>query len=99
METIINQIINNLDFNCIININILTYVIIKIIDVFNGTRKVPKNIKIICLITSMFIITSLYLYNGYEDKIVLANSAIAAPVAWSWLLKPMFNKLNINYKK
>ena len=99
MENIINNLINNFDFTYMLAINILTYIIIKTIDSFNGTRKVKTYIKRICLLTSILIVTILYKYNGYDNDIILINSAIASPIAWSWIFKPLFNKIGIGYNK
>ena len=74
MENIITNLINNFDFAYMFAINILTYIIIKTIDSFNGTRKVKTYIKRICLLISILIITILYKYNGYDNDIILINS-------------------------
>ena len=99
MENIINNLINNFDFAYMLAINILTYIIIKTIDSFNGTRKVKTYIKRICLLISILIVTVLYKYNGYDNDIILINSAIVSPIAWSWIFKPLFNKIGIGYNK
>ena len=98
METIVEQIINNFDFAYMLAVNILTYIIIKTIDVFNGEKKVSIIIKRACLLLSIILVTSIYYYNGVNN-IILINSAIATPVSWSWLFKPIFAKFNIDYKK
>ena len=46
----------------------------------------------------MLLITAIYYFAGYTNYIVLINSAIAAPVAWSWVFKPILNKLKLDYK-
>ena len=63
MENIITNLINNFDFAYMLAINILTYIIIKIIDSFNDTRKIKTYIKRICLLISILIVTILYKYN------------------------------------
>ena len=50
-------------------------------------------------VISILIITILYKYNGYDNDIILINSAIASPIAWSWIFKPLFNKIGIGYNK
>lgn len=99
IETIINQIINNFDFAYMLVINVLTYIIIKLIDYFNGDKDVSKIIKRFCLICSIIIVSAIYIYCNYNNKTVIVNSAILAPVFWSWVLKPICVKLNIDYKK
>lgn len=99
MEQIISQILSNFDFCYIFVINILTYIIIKIVDIINKEKKVPTYQKRIILVFSIIIITIAYIIVGYDNNIILINSAILAPVCWSWILKPVCDKLGIGYKK
>ena len=99
LNDIIQETLHSFDFAYCISVNVLTYLIIKIIDSFNGTRKVKTYIKRICLLISILIVTILYKYNGYDNDIILINSAIASPIAWSWIFKPLFNKIGIGYNK
>ena len=39
-----------------------------------------------------------YIFSGYKDYITLLNSAIFSPVFYSWLLKPILDKLGVGYK-
>lgn len=98
MEQIITQIIDNFDFAYMLVINILTYLLIYGIEDYNKIRVVTKD-KRILLCASIVIVTIIYLAIGYENKIILINSAIATPVAWTWILKPIFNKLGLGYKQ
>lgn len=99
MEQIIHQIISNFDFSYIFVVNILTYIIIKIVDILNKEKKVPTYQKRIILVISIIIVTGIYIIIGYDNKIILVNSAIFAPICWSWILKPVCNRLGIDYKK
>lgn len=99
MEQIIDLIINNFDFSFMLSINVLTYLSIKLIDDINGKKKVPRWQKRAVLVLAIILITAAYIGIGYDDKKVLLNSAILAPVAWSWLAKPIAKKLGIDYKK
>lgn len=99
ISQIINQIINNFDFSYMFIVNVLTYIIIKIIDYLNGDTKVHKLIKRICLIISIIFVAIIYKLINYDSNIVLINSAILAPVFWSWILKPICIKFGIDYKK
>lgn len=94
MEQIIYNLINNFNFAYMLVINILTYLINKYtpISKFNTWY---KRLVFICV---MLFITILYYIAGYKDYIILINSAIAAPVAWSWVFKPILNKLKLDYK-
>lgn len=99
MESIFNQIINHFDFAYMLIINLVTYFIIKCIDYLNGPVAVPTIWKRIALVISIILITAIYIGIGYDNKIVLFNSAIAAPVVWSWILRPIFIKMGFGYKQ
>ena len=89
----------NFDFSYMLSVNALTYIIIKIIDDLNGDKAVSVLIKRIVLLISIIIIAIVYEYLNYENTIKLINSSILAPVAWSWIIRPIFNKFKLGYKK
>lgn len=99
INNIITTVINNFDFSFILIVNVLTYSIIKFIDKINKDRNVSRNQKRIILLLSIIIITCSYISSGYDNNIVLLNSAILCPISWSWIIKPIFIKLGIDYKK
>lgn len=99
INTIIQQIITNFDVAYIISINILAYILIKINDYFNGTNQVKFWIKRLYLVISIIIVTILYIiFTDIQNNIII-NSAIAAPVFWSWILKPIISKTKFDYRK
>lgn len=95
---ILNQILSNFDFAYMITINILTYIIIKILDSVDNRDKVPTTEKRIALITSIIIVSVLYYFIGYDNYIIMINSAICSPVFYSWILKPILTKKGLGYK-
>ena len=98
MEQIINQVIAHFDFTLIIVINVLTYFTIKCFDYINGVHHPTTwEKRIIFLIIA---ITMGVIYNIYTDieLYIIINSCIVAPINWSWLIKPIINKLGIDYK-
>lgn len=97
-ESIIKAICDNFNFPYIITVNVLTYLLITITDIINKDKIVTFWQKRIFLLCSIIIIGFVYYVNGI-NTIILCNSAIAAPVAWSWILKPIFAKANLDYKK
>lgn len=97
LEDILTRIFDNFDFGYMAAINIMTYIIIKIHDYANGNLKVSTLMKRVWLVTSLVVVTILYLALGYEPNIVLLNSAIAAPVFYSWVLKPILKKIGVGY--
>lgn len=97
ISNIINTLISQFDFSYCVIVNIMTYVIINfIIKIAGGNIVVP--IKRIILLFSIIVISSIYYYLGTDVK-VLVNSAILAPVSWSWIFKPIASKLGWDYKQ
>lgn len=99
IDFIVNQIMTNFDFAYMVVVNILTYLFIKFIDTANGDKAVSILVKRLMLIISIILVTGVYILSGYDNKIVLLNSAIAAPVAWSWIFRPIIVKFGIGYKR
>lgn len=97
-NVVFSDILNHFNFSYIFSIVILTYIIIKFIDYINKDKKVSTWSKRIVLIISIIFITVAYIIFGYNDYITLLNSAIFSPVFYSWLLKPIIDKLGIGYK-
>ncbi len=97
INNIINALINQFDFTYCVIVNIMTYLIINfMIKVVGGNVVIP--IKRIVLLFSIIVIAAIYYFLGTDIK-VLVNSAILAPVSWSWIFKPIANKLGWDYKQ
>ena len=94
----IQTTINSFDFAFCIVVNILTYCVIKFIDDCNGDKAVNTWIKRLILFIVILFVSAAYYYNGTSLKLVI-NSAILAPVFWSWIMKPLCKKFNIDYKQ
>lgn len=99
INNILNTIIANFDFTYMFMINFVTYNIIKIIDEFNGNKKVKTWVKRLVLIISIIGVTIIYKLTGYDNNLILINSAILSPVFYSWVLKPILIKFDIGYKQ
>ena len=97
INNVITTIISSFDFAYCISVNVLTYLIIKIIDSLNGNKTVSTWSKRIVLLVVIFSTGVLYNLIGYDNKILL-NSAILAPVFWSWIIKPICKYFKIDYK-
>lgn len=96
ISTILNNTINSFDFPFCIIVNIATYLVIKAItDYKHRTNISTWNKRIIFIIVST-IVAILYYFTGSNIKTIL-NSFILAPVSWSWIFKPIFDKFNIGY--
>lgn len=100
LDTIINQILNNFDFAYMLIVNVLCFILIKIHDYLNGDgRKVATWNKRLYLVISIVIIGAVYQQAGEIKTTVLVNSAILAPVFWSWIAAPILHKFGIIYKQ
>lgn len=98
IDVIVDGILSNFDFGFMFIVNVLTYIIIKVIDYFNGDNKVPTWQKRCILIISIFTMAMIYIASGYDNTIMLVNSAILAPVFWSWVVSPILKKFGVGYK-
>lgn len=98
INLIIDNIINNFDFGFMFVVNVATYIMIKIVDHFNGDAKVPTYQKRLLLVIAISFISDIYFIFDYTNVIVLINSAILAPVFWSWVASPILKRLGIGYK-
>lgn len=98
ISNILQTTFNSFDFTYCIIVNILTYIIIKVIDDINKEKEVTTWTKRIVLLASIAFTGVVYLSIG-KDTELLFNSAILAPVSWSWIFKPICAKLNIDYKQ
>ena len=97
INNIINALISQFDFTYCVIVNIMTYLIINfMIKIVGGNIVVP--IKRIVLLFSIIVIAAIYYFLGTDIK-VLVNSAILAPVSWSWIFKPIANKIGWDYKQ
>lgn len=99
MHEIIDQVINNFDIAYMLSINILTYLVIKVIDYFNKYEKVKLIIKRLVLIICTIICCVVYKFFTNIDTQILINSTIAAPVFYSWIMKPFLQRINIGYRR
>lgn len=98
IDVIVDGILSNFDFGFMFIVNVLTYIIIKTIDYFNGDNKVPTWQKRCVLVISIVAMIGIYIAAGYDNTIMLVNSAILAPVFWSWVVSPILKKLGVGYK-
>lgn len=96
ITNILNTTINSFDFPFCITVNIATYLIVKgITDVVgNNILSIWKKRFILLLVS--ITVGVFYCFNGSDYRTIF-NSIILAPVAWSWIFKPICAKLKIDY--
>lgn len=99
IDIMINNIISQFDFGYMFTINVATYIMIQIWDALNGKKVLTTWQKRLMLLLAIIITTTVYIVAHYPNPIILFNSAVFAPVFWSWVLKPILTKFGIGYKK
>lgn len=97
-EHIIDILLENFDISYCIAVNIATYLIIKFIDDINGKKIVPRYCKRIILLLVIIVMAVIYHLSGVNSKVII-DSAILAPISWSWIFKPLCSKFNIDYRR
>lgn len=96
LDNIIQTTLSSFNFTYCIIVNILTYIIIKIAEDATPNKLSIWTKRLILLVVLLSTGVLDYLFGG-NAKLIL-NSAILAPVFWSWLMKPICKKLGLDYK-
>ena len=100
IEIITNSIqttLSSFDFAYCISVNVLTYLVITTISNRNGHKDLTTWSKRLVLLLVILSIGVLYYLLGNDTKTIL-NSAILAPVFWSWIIKPICKHFKVDYK-
>lgn len=97
ITNIIQTTLESFDFAYCIAVNVLTYLVIKFAaDAKNKILTIWQK-RLILLIVILF--TGVVYYIIGTNAKVLLNSAILAPVSWSWIFKPLCAKFGFDYKQ
>jgi len=99
IDIVIKQIIDNFDFAFMFIINVLSYLIVRFVYSIKKGAYVNTWSKRFILMACTVAVGIVYWLAGYDKIIVIINSAILAPVFWDWILRPIFVKLGVDYKK
>lgn len=97
ISEIINTTLMSFDFAYCIIVNILTYLVIKIISEKRSKAIKTNNKRLILLIC--ILLTGVVYYAIGQDIRLIINSGILATVSWDLVFKPICKKLRIDYKK
>ena len=97
IESIIQTTLESFDFSYCIVVNVLTYIIIRIITEYKPKWNLTTWNKRVVLLCTLFSTGVVYYTIGSDVKL-LFNSAILTPVFWSWVMKPICKVFNIDYK-
>lgn len=99
VDVIIKQIIDNFDFALMFIINVLSYIIIRLVYNIKKGRYVTTWSKRFILMGCSIFVAIIYKLSNYNKDIIIINSAILAPVFWDWILRPILIKLGVDYRK
>ena len=97
ISEIINTTLLSFDFAYCIIVNILNYLVIKIISEKRDKAIKTNNKRLILLIC--ILLTGVVYYAIGQDIRLIINSGILATVSWDIVFKPICKKLRIDYKK
>ena len=97
VNNIIQTTLDSFDFAYCIVVNLLTYFVISTINNKLGHKDISTWAKRLVLLITIPSTGVVYYLIGSDTRILL-NSAILAPVFWSWVLKPICKKFKIDYK-
>lgn len=97
IESIIQTTYESFDFTYCICVNVLTYITINTIeDALN--KKLTTWCKRLVTIGAVLVVGVVYYFTGIDNKL-LFNSAILAPVFWSWIGKPLVKRFTNDISK
>lgn len=94
----IEETLSSFDFAYCIAVNILTYLLIVLANSRSENSSITIWNKRSILVGVIVILGVVYYFLGVDIK-TLINSAILAPVFWSWIMKPICQHFNIDYKQ
>lgn len=101
INTFITELLSKFDFQFMLVVNIITWMIIKTIDLANGTKAVPTWLKrLIAFLVGVIVGTIVVLANT-NSFITIFYSFFVSLVSWDIIFKPILNRFGgmLNYYK
>ena len=99
LSEILRTTATSFDFAFVICVNVLAYLVIKLVDKLNGNKVVSTwNKRVITLVCAL-IMGVIYFSLKLGDVKVVLNSIILSFVFWSWIMKPILAFFNIDDRK
>jgi len=93
------NIFDNFDFAYMASVVVATYIAIRTIEPMSKTKHLKRWIKRLIFVLVSLILAGGYIMLKYDNSIALLNSAILAPVVWSWVGKKVADFFGIDYNK
>lgn len=99
IDRILDLLFNYFDLGYMFSVNILTYVLIKIVDHLNKDKAVPVWLKrTIAVLCGLTVGTIIVIFNGFSNTLIY--SFILSLVSWDSVFKPIIKRFeNADYKK
>ena len=99
LSEILRTTATSFDFAFVICVNVLAYLVIKLVDKLNGNKVVSTwNKRVITLVCAL-IMGVIYFSLKLGDVKVVLNSIILSFVFWSWIMNPILAFFNIDYRQ
>ena len=101
MEIISNTIqttLDSFDFAFCIIVNVLTYLIVRVANDLKRPKVLTTWNKRIVLLAVILFTGAVYYFTKGDIRTII-NSAILAPVFWTWIMKPICKAFKIDYKE
>lgn len=99
MEELFDKLLNVFSLEYMISVIIATFMLLKVVDMFNGKKVVPTWLKrvISCVIGAVLLV----IFKKYSDVTTecLIASFFAAVFVYDVAIKEIMKRLNIDYKK
>lgn len=98
LESILSYVSESFNFAYVITINIVVYLLLYGVGHIIK-KEIKKPYKILTTIIVTIIFAFIYHFTTEITNEQLINSSILAPVSWDWIIKPILQKLKIDYNK
>lgn len=99
LSEILTTTASSFDFAFVICVNVLAYLVIKVVDRLNDDAIVSTWCKRVITLCCSIVMGVIYFSLQLGDVKVVLNSVILSFVFWSWILKPILSFFKIDYKK
>lgn len=101
INTFISELLSKFDFQFMLVVNIITWLIIKSIDLANGVKAVPTWLKRLIAFIVGIIVGIIVVYANAANFITIFYSFFISLISWDIIFKPILNKFGgmLNYYK
>ena len=98
LNKIVDALISNFDFAFMLSVNVLTFIIIKIIDELNKEQRVSTWIKRFIAVICGAGLAVLFFYSSDVKLPILIYSFILSLVSWDFIFRPIVKIIKKGYK-